>query len=163
MTLDTAPGEVTERGGYTTFRGGKYDSERHPNDTNKLVRADVKAAVKAGLLPTNVKRYAVTRSDGSWSSIVVSVVTEGDPDKWAVVKHSGWVDGLYEPMTWTPEAKQAGHVLYALAEQYVKHTTDIMTDYFAGGYVHVYVTDAKYGVGGGLCLPRFSEREVKES
>lgn len=152
---------TTYDGQYTTFEGSKYDRDRHPTETNKLVRKEIAAAVKSGHLPSAGVKYSVTRSDGGWDGIDVTVlVQEGDAGAWALAERGGMSTGEYVPPVWTREAKVAGHVLHEIADAYVRHTSDIMTDYWSGGSVMVYVQEKRWGPGGGLCLPRFSEREA---
>lgn len=143
---------VTQDGQYTTFEGGKYDGDRSPTETAKLIRKDIAQAVKTGVLPR--LKYRVVKAHG-WGSFNVSVNVP-DVNDWAFNGRRD-EDGSGRD-EWSPQAMLVGYMLHEIAEAYVRHTSDIMTDYWSGGYVHVYVSEDS--AHGGLCLSRFSEREV---
>lgn len=151
-------GKHTQNGQYGTWTGSKYDGDRHPNETAKLIRAEVREAVKSGRLPAGPK-YRVTRGHG-WGSFDLAINVP-DPDGWAFGegrRNASWESGHLERPQWTPEAMVAGFVLHEIGESYVKHTSDVMTDYWSGGHLFVYLSTSS--AHGGLCLPRFSEGDA---
>lgn len=138
---------VTERGGYTTYRGDRYDRSRHPNETAKLVRRDIRDAVKAGDLPD--MKYSVRRGYG-WRDLNVTVLE--DPETWALVDQED--DLLSDPWSkqrrvLSPQALRVGTAIALIGARYMKVTRDIQTDYHQGGLFRVYANAVP---GGGLVL-----------
>lgn len=130
----------TFRPDYITYEGALYDSERHPTETNKLVRRDIREAVKMGVLPP--MKYSVRRGYG-WGDITISA--GGDSWDWAVETVEPTEFEPFPTTRLTAEAQEVGQALRWIGEQYVRHTTESQTDYASGGFVSVYA-------GGGMCL-----------
>jgi hypothetical protein len=125
---------LTTAGPYTTATGDRYHPDRHPKETAKRVRADIRAAVKAGRLPA--LRYSV-RQGSSWRSLAVTVLADWSWALRSATETERVVTGIEE--TVTDEAHRVGDVLHGIAERYLRNTTGVQTDYFAGRDAHVYV------------------------
>lgn len=133
MNTTTSPRTITQTGDYTTACGDRYDPERHPNETAKLLRRDIREAVRAGLLPA--VRYSVRRGHG-WSDLNISV--QVDLQDWMTTREPTASDPWSRPV-YTDQAKETGRTLKGMALRYLRTTSDPYTDYHHGGRVFVSV------------------------
>jgi hypothetical protein len=105
--------------------GNKYDGSLDIKEIAKLVRQDIKKAVKAGELPNGLKTSVkISRYTGGQSLRVT--VKAGITD----IYTQDYVDGHNYGSAYTEEALQVKKVLAEIVEAYNFDKSDIMTDYF---------------------------------
>lgn len=105
------------------FVGEKYKPYRSTTDTAKLIRADIKAAVKAGDLPGTVRYSVRTAYFSGGSSIHISV--KDAIVRRVVEEHQPW-NGL----VYSHEAGVLLGQLESIMSQYQRDMSDSMVDYF---------------------------------
>ena len=137
---------TTTDGQYVTCTGDRFDGDRHPNETAKLIRREIRDAVKAGDLPD--MKYSVRRGHG-WHDVSVTVLA--DPDEWALVDGAVLLSDPWAThrRVLSAQAKHVGATIAGIGARYMRTTRDPLTDYFAGGYFLVYASTTP---GGGLSI-----------
>ena len=136
--------EVTEQGTngpvvYTTAVGAKYTGWRDVAEVAKDVRADLKAAQKAGYLPEGITMAVTVSKYSGGQAMRVSIRGMSDDD-------------IYEqdPASWSPGRRYSAMTneirsrVEAISGAYDRSVTDIQTDYFHVTYWNqVEVEDAE--------------------
>ena len=124
-------------GGYTGYArtGSNYTPGqwRSATDIAKLIRADVKAAVKAGTLPATLKYSVRSDSFAGGQAVRIGVSKPGSNRyEWAVRPKREDEGGYwYEGMTvLTDEARKVGALLRSIGEAYTRSDCDAQIDYF---------------------------------
>ena len=124
-------------GRYGYAVGSKYDRSLSTKEIAAKLRAEVKAAIKAGTLPAGTKISVRYRSYSGGSSIDVSVTAL--PDGFALhnperiqfeIEHPNEYVVDHHYPTYTPEAKALLATLKAMMDAYNYDRSDIQTDYF---------------------------------
>lgn len=111
-------------------KGSKYDRSLNIVEIAKLVRGEIKAAIKSGAMPAC---KVSVRSDKNSLRVEVTEVPAGfvicSPER---VRHER--DYPYEPSysrgRFTPEAQAVREMLQSFMDAYNRDNSDIMTDYF---------------------------------
>jgi hypothetical protein len=137
----------------TRTLGAKYTGWQPAAQIAKLIRADIKQAINAGILPGTARNYRV-RSDSYAGGQSIEVLAVGLPDMWqectgiipgsedgfsarACPRH--WCAGHYEMrdhpaaehhQTLTVAARRISDVLEGIHGAYNHDGSDVMTDYF---------------------------------
>lgn len=137
---------TTQAGQYLSHTGDRYDGDRHPNETARLVRREIREAVRSGDLPA--MKYSVRRGHG-WHDLSVTVLAE--PDEWALVDGDELLGDPWAThrRVLSPQAKHVGQTIARIGARYMKTTRDPQTDYWAGGFFFVYASTTP---GGGLSI-----------
>lgn len=109
--------------------GAKYDKTLRVKDVAKVIRSEIKDAVKAGTLPD--LKYTVRSSSRS-----INVGVPGDAGlknpTWHVIRAKfphEYVTGEYVPFL-TPEGKRVKELLERMLAEHNHDGSDLMTDYF---------------------------------
>ena len=121
---------------YEITYGSKYESVKGLplREVTKLMRKDVKAAVKAGELPADFK-YSVSIWAGSVNLVATAsrAIYAAEPDTYdfpvAFNYETGEYVGTYGSRR-TVEATKVYETLTAIANAYNYDGSDVMTDYF---------------------------------
>jgi hypothetical protein len=133
----------------TTTTGDLYDDARTPNETTRLIRADIKAAIKDGTLAPG--KYSVRRAAGAYRGIYATVVVPDIATAYRPVDPSSQADAQAayrgQETVVREEIVAAGAKIRDIANRYLRSTSDVQTDYFHGGYVLVFLSSAANGGG----------------
>lgn len=110
------------------FRGAKYDKSLTRTQIAALVRSDVKAAIKAGVLPAGLKVSVRCNGSAITASITAFPAAVLNPAR-------VYADaiGVWEQRTrllYTAPVRQAVDAIEALLNAYLRDASDIQTDYF---------------------------------
>jgi len=117
-----------------TVYGSKYDSSLDIAVIAKLVRADIKAAIKAGELPAGIKvgvtisRFAGGRSLDAKIKAMPGHVLNPARVKWEADNPHAYPGGA--PSRHSAAAKGAVEKIKAIVDAYNYDGSDLMTDYF---------------------------------
>lgn len=121
----------------TISSGSKYDPSRDIADIAKLVRADIKAAVKSGALPAGLKvRVRIDRfSMGCSLDVVVVDGVDGcfNVEFWRDLKVRP-NDSSQRPSRYTPAGKALLATLENMCRLYQFVDVDSMSDYYATNF-----------------------------
>lgn len=129
---------------YERSYGYRYDEAKDATTTEiaKMIREDIKQAVKEGLLPGAPVRYSVTSesySGGSSIDVVVKgfdarMVCDGGQkchNVWCVARDDpAYAKGAETHMVFTPDAEVVKMTLERIHGAYNHDGSEIMTDYF---------------------------------
>lgn len=123
---------------YEKVYGKKYDSNLDIKEIAKLVRKDIKAAVKAGKLPPLKCGVRISRFSGG-QSLSVTVKEVGfqvvNPEFTKGVEEGLNSYTLYHTVgLYTEQAQEALSTLRSIADAYNFDGSDTMTDYFHVNY-----------------------------
>ena len=108
------------------FVGSKYHATEGMDvaELAKLVRADIRTAIKNGELPRTARDYSVTIQRYSGGRSLNVTMKDADHLRVWTWTGYGWVYGL------TDEGKRIESVLTEIVQSYNYDDSDIMTDYF---------------------------------
>lgn len=115
----------------TMSKGSKYTQTKNLRTVEiaKLIRADIKAAIKSGELPAGIKCSVTTESFSGGSSIDIRV-TACPVQIWTESFLTSNPNVFFEGERVTEEAKAILKTLKAIHRQYNFDHSDIQTDYF---------------------------------
>lgn len=112
---------------YPTTVGSNYDPKNSVTDVKRLLKADIKEAVRTGYLPEGVEYHVSANSKDN----KISVEARGIPDALTEIpeEERGYSGGWL-----TPEGKELRSRMKSMVESYNRDSTNSMIDYFNTAY-----------------------------